>query len=571
MRVCRKILDDVRGEIRLTKRNIVTGKSEEFCFHNLIVTGFANKFCNGTNGNFLTTSSGEGASPAGLVVGDGTDAPSSSDTALTHQLFSVGVSSVTAVLSADCRTATATLVFTIPATASYVGTLAECGLTAGGTLVTHSLFEDAEGTPITIEKTDLDEITVTYVVYISSSGAAGAGGLIGSNGINCFAGDISYSWTWGTNYAYLKLSMKKFLLSYDADYVYSKNEFYADFAQAGPAAGYLAYPVTRFVQAHAYNDHFVQCILAIGQSGRVWMPLDVINLPDNDVMLQALLEDYTVGTGDGTETDFVPPIPAWLNGTETVYVDGIAKTRGVDYTCDCKHNLQGNPELFPLFHANIVSGNVGSHSGPYISQIYMTDNGTEVKRINGDTSNTRLVGYASRRNNMYNRTQMFLDNTHPFIFELLDDDGLITRSIDCIYLFTRFTNDENAASYDIVDLDVSDDKETWTSVLSGASGYKAGRSGDSPMSQSLTNGWVRYDLATPISARYWRLTVRMKSQYESYDSYHDSFGLILRHAGQPIHFTTAPAADARISMDCRIDRIWKDNQHVADVTATYTV
>lgn len=567
MKFTRHLNIKARGQIMVERRNIASGKIDKWEMHNLICTNFAAKFISGTNNAFLSSWSDGYTSAAGLACGDGSAEPSAADTALTHQLFTVACSSADGVISADCRTCSLTIVFDLPATASYVGNLTECGLLAEGTLVTHSLFEDAEGNPITIAKTDLDEIIITYVIHISSYGKSGACGIINNGGVPCLSGRYSSSWSWGDNSAGLKLSMRKFHLSYDAEYVYSQLEFWADFCAVVGSGDKLPFPLTRFIQNHAYNGHFVQCLLAIGHAGRGWMPLDAVLLPDTDVMLLATLEDYSVGTGDGSTTDFRPPIPAWLEDTEVVYVDGIAQVRNVDYTCDPAHNLQFNPELFPLFHANIIGGYIGTPGAPYVSVIWMTDNGTKVNRINSDNNNSRLVGYASRRNAVWNRTQICMDNNHPFIVEIQDSDALIRRDVDEIWLFTYYyTSAQDANNYDEVTLEASNDLTNWVTILDHVTGRNPTRTANTPYGQALDVGWVKYTLPTPADYKYWRISNHMGGTAN-----HDNFGLIMKHAGAPIHFVNAPRNEAVITMDCQIDRMWKDDKHVADITVTYTV
>lgn len=568
MRIKRKMLKAVTGVISITKRNIQTGEIEEYDCHNIICDTFKYRFTYGTNSTFLTYGSSDTPARCSLAVGDGSTTPAATDTALTHQLFTVEAQTdgVTTI-SADCKTATAKIKFILPANTSYVGNLKECGLVTGGFLVTHSLFKDAEGNPITIEKTDLDEVVITYIISITSNSANGAIGFAEAAGIKALAGNISYSWTGGTNYANIHAHVNKMHLSYDVNYVYVKNTYYEQIAQGNPgtqADPYIVVPVTRIAQQHNFNNHFIQSIALQGSHSDDKMPQDVFTLPDFDVMVQAELKDYLIGTGDGSTTDFTPPVPAWLANTEKIYVNDVLKTRGVDYTCDPKHNLQHNIELMPIFNANIISGHIGSSGigNQYVSTIYVSDNGTSIRRVK-DTTN-QLVGYAVAKNANRVFNQIYLTPSDPFILELADEDALLSNTVDTIYISTYWQDSSKSQyNYDEVTLEASDDLENWETILSNVTGRPDGVSATYPYSKPLSQ-WAKYTLATPVNKKYWRISIDMAGT-----SYHDYFGLLLMHEGAPIHFSTAPSVGDVIKMDCNIDRIWKDDQHVADVTLTW--
>jgi hypothetical protein len=563
MRIKRKMLKDVTGIISVTKRNIQTGEIEKYDCHNTICDAFKFRFTNGKASAFLTYDSRDSKFRCSLAVGDGSTTPTATDTALTHQLFTVKAQTdgVTTI-SADCKTATAKIKFILPANASYVGNLKECGLVVGDSLVTHSLFKDAEGNPITIEKTDLDEVVITYIISITSNSANGAIGFAEATGIKALAGIPSAS----TDYAQIHAHVNKMHLSHDANYVYVKKTYHEQIAQGNPGtqdAPYIVVPVTRIAQQHAFNNHFIQSIALTGCSSDEWMPQDVFTLPDFDVMAQAELKDYLIGTGDGSTTDFTPPIPAWLANTEKIYVNDVLKTRGVDYTCDPKHNLQHNIELMPIFNANIISGHIGKSGigNQYVSSIYIADDGTSIRRVE-DTN--ELVGFAVAKNANRDFNLIYLTPSDPFILELADEDALLSNTVDTIYISTYWQDSSKSQyNYDEVTLEASDDLENWETILSNVTGRPDGVREASPDSKPLSQ-WAKYTLATPVNKKYWRISIDMAGT-----SKHDNFGLLLMHEGAPIHFSTAPSAGDVIKMDCGIDRIWKDDQHVADVTLTW--
>ena len=88
-----------------------------------------------------------------------------------------------------------------------------------------------------------------------------------------------------------------------------------------------------------------------------------------------------------------------------------------------------------------------------------------------------------------------------------------------------------------------------------------------PHSYDLDNGWVKYDLPQAITAKYWRISAHMIGATQ----YHNRFGMVFLNAGQKIVFNNPPSSGAAITMDCQIDVPYKDDQHVVDLSLTYTL
>lgn len=568
MRIKRKLSTDICGTIEIFKKNVITQEQQLIKVHNIICTNFGYKFVHSSDsaGTFLTKG-------AHLVVGDGTTEPQFTDKALTHQLFNVTASEASNVISRDCKTITTTIIFTLPASSSFVGTLAECGLFIDSILITHSLFKDAEGNPITIEKTALDEIVITYIVSITNNTNLGVIGLANisnaPDGVKAIAGTYPSMGSIYDSNAYLYAIAEKKYLSHDDNYVYTKDTVTLSLASThspGSAAEqYLTFAVTRIMQDCIMNGHFLQGLLLVGAEGDKRLPLDVISLPDFDVMLQAELKDYAIGTGDGETTDFIAPIPSWLANTEKIYIDGVQQTRNVDYTCDSKHNLQNNIELQPLFNANIISGYISSTNPayPYIRSIYISDStDTKIVKARSSDSYNVLTGYAYKKDKGQNFENIYLTNEHPVILELADDDTLRSNEIDTIYVATYFRSKSlNPSWYDEVTLEASDDLTNWDLILDKVTDYVD--TSQIPKARPL-NKWAKYELPTSINKKYWRISMDMGGATQDH-----FLGLIFKRTGTPIKFTNAPAQNSIITMDCQIDRIWKDDKHVADVTATW--
>ena len=106
-----------------------------------------------------------------IAVGTGTGTVSASDTNLFNRLAIsyIGAPSTDNISILDEHSYS--IVRTITANeSSWIGDLTEVGLCTRdtlGTLCTHALFTDSEGSPIVIHKTNADRLTITTTVYIT--------------------------------------------------------------------------------------------------------------------------------------------------------------------------------------------------------------------------------------------------------------------------------------------------------------------------------------------------------------------------------------------------------------------
>lgn len=103
-----------------------------------------------------------------ISVGDGTGTMSLSRTTLFHRLIGKSVTEESSeVLSHTRFKRVVSVLFT---ELEAVGNLTEVGLCCGSTsIVTHALFTDSEGNPITIPKTNTDRLTITATVFAEYS------------------------------------------------------------------------------------------------------------------------------------------------------------------------------------------------------------------------------------------------------------------------------------------------------------------------------------------------------------------------------------------------------------------
>lgn len=582
------------GNIIFKMVNTSTGEATSYKVHNVCTAGIPVALTRGFRTQLFTPGpSGPYGNPVPVKfqVGSGTSEPSAADTALGSLMWQVEAATVNMVLNPTGTQLISTITFIVPADASYTGTFSEVGLMLESGLATHALLKDAEDNPFTITKTDLDQLTVTYVVTITVSGALDAPALSWVDGGNVgrirdltsqYVSDMSV-YRDGTAALYISARRRKIFVKNGMFYV--PVEITALHGITAAVMGdrttrTVVIPVTRLPAAsYVMNGHFifsaglVTCgtnsltpsIANITDQNR-FCPRDVINFPDHDVMPVATLREYAVGAGDGVATDFIPPIPAWLAETETIYIDGVAQTRNVDYTCDNLHNLQKNIELTPLFQSAIIDGHLGTPANyPYIGSIRCADK-SQIRRQG--TAEEYLACRVYQAATPHTYQWLYMTNDHPYIIEMPIGEINMSFAVATIYLWSYYAKDRNAANSDDFTIEYSSDGETWTTALNEVAGAASNHSTSHyPHSHDLDNGWVKYDLPQAITAKYWRISAHMIGATQ----YHNRFGMVFLNAGQKIVFNNPPSSGAAITMDCQIDVPYKDDQHVVDLSLTYTL
>jgi hypothetical protein len=323
----------------LELRNVKTGKVRTEETHNVILDQFfenlsyTNRFCSYCH------------------LGSGSGVPSSSDKLLFNKLFDVSRDrSKCKIEFINETTIVITAVYIFPASSSYVGTITELGV--GGSyydasqnssyLATHALVLDSEGNPISIEKTDLDELTVTVKFTITrQSWTTGQTfmmkhGWLGNEYNAIYGAPFASSSTY-TSIAVIREGWFADAISRSFEnpqtvqrLSYDRNSrtwsMYAEWSTQSTFTG--------FVNSIAFGNGYIDRYCGSGGY--------IILFPNQSIFPQRTLEGLALGTGDGITTDFSPSIPAWVADTEVVYKNGVALTRGVDYLVDNSPNLAKN-------------------------------------------------------------------------------------------------------------------------------------------------------------------------------------------------------------------------------------
>lgn len=159
----------IKTEYTLTLRNTLTGQKRSIKTHNTLTTygiydlvGHLPYFANGYTCSVST-----------VYFGTGSGTPAVSDTAMFTPAFSAGTGDANVkrsfgdmeVISENERKFNVT--FVIPPSDSYSANITELGLAGGGHLYTHAMIMDSEGNPISINKTNIDELTVSVDFYVT--------------------------------------------------------------------------------------------------------------------------------------------------------------------------------------------------------------------------------------------------------------------------------------------------------------------------------------------------------------------------------------------------------------------
>ena len=554
-------IKEVMGSFQIEKLNVKTG--EKWCSNkqcNLLTENFHKALGtseNGMSGKFLNQ----------LYIGDGSREPQESDTALTHKLWDVSINSSQVKISYDLHTITCTAKYIIPASGSYVGTISEVGLYASLGLVTHSLLKDAENHPYSINKTDLDQLTIIYTITmqintINKIIIDPVKRLCTWNGVE-FAQFCFYEATYYTGCASLTF-LKSFLwkgnlierfTSSNSARVQSSTiscslpfsaptQYRAGVCTYNAADRTLSVPRRRVLVDSWLNGHFINMVCPFGHSGNT--PTLQMIMPNPAVFPVATLTDYSIGEGDGVTTDFIPPIPMWIKNSEEIYIDDVLQVRDVDYTVDNFHNCQNNFELLPSSHMMLIEGLVTTSNYPWLCSS---------SDMNLD-SNLAIDNYSTvidPEDVKPGGQKLAIDYKGENVFYMFGEEDLgLDSTVSEAYLTTP-----NRASSNPVSLAYSNDGETWTTLLNEV------RFDECTLSRTPLSSLTKHEFE-PIKAKFWKVTIRNNSPTLPINS----FGIVLKHSRQPLRFNNPPAAGSIIKMNCQIDRPFKDENHVLDVVGT---
>lgn len=449
-----------------------------------------------------------------IFLGTGTGTPVITRTSLFNTLCYISATTVETVKAYPTSYVRKKIVLS---PSQYVGSeITEVGFgytNSSGALVTHSMLKDSEGNQIAILKTDTDVLTVYATFYCTINPAV----------------DGSYVLPSVDNNAIIPAIISD---TYSFDYMYLGAE--QDMAKSDDLR--LGSIVSRSCSVAAdttnYRWNFTATRLNYNEGGEhmfssVGIPnIAAWKLPNTDIFPYVPLKNIPVATGDGETTDFDVPIPLFLEDSESIRVNGVTMERGVDYTINHRANNPEYNELCDCCNPDVVTRTGGYNAGTsYLKNPFMVWGKTEADRRRG------------------------VNKANPLIFDFGE-----VRQFNRIK-FPTSTLSANYSSYGGYNtgmgIDYSLDGTNWTNVYTAAS-------------QSCSAHTADIKLSTPVTARYWRLTVTDSSGYGA--GVYPNLAIFYHDPG--LKFTTPPAEGAAIEMDCTLDRPIKNENWVLDFSCS---
>jgi len=521
----------MRGDYTITvKRH---GKViQEENFHNLFTTGFISKLIYNHTAYFNY-----------CQLGSGSTAPSSSDTALTSRLWGVAYSTHEIDnTSADGLSRTWKYTYKFPANSSYVGTIREVGLSHSNAspypINTHALIVDAEGQPISINKTYIDEVIITAKITLTrpswQSGQTWSfmsGPLSKSDlqsilvpAINNINKYVLLSADWCPEYRPAKPCQYTTLL---AGLRYSNGTLMCSAEFSGDAMYYYYDSKS----GEKFKDYVNSLLLGSCSSFSDNDPFHWVTppyrllLPNADVFPVTTLEGLALGTGDGSTVDFAPEVPVWLANTEIVYKNGSPLTRGVDYFVD---NLGNVSKYWSVMLGNFVAEIDAKIVVNNQANIWGTDECSAESNTNYDI-NSPVVYADSPIILKYGTSFAFSNKVNYFVLGTWTANASIPAGAALVFYYS------------------TDGGSTWTEfgrISHNSAGTAFADTTEHTLATPITGiTHVKIALENTDTAAYVRMTAR-----------NGRFGYVGDYA---IRFASAPADGDVLTIDINVDRPWK--------------
>lgn len=499
--------------------------------------------------NIATSNIVNATHSSSLSIGSGSGTPSSADTKLFNHKWNISASVVSHVQNIGEDGASMNMTYIVPATTSYVAVITEVGMGEPNSIYTHAMLVDAEGNPISIIKTENDELTINvtlelytsttlpltmdFAPFVSVSRKPTLAALLLSHIVNShryitvLTGDDDKS----TNYRsalMLSICPRNLLLPYRTH-------------SSGVDPEYLPFNGNKSMMRkelvgnlrcrnNSFNTHYyryLQFSLAWYYSGYTHVSIPMaLDLKNPDIFPPQLLSNIAIGVGDGSTAEFACPLNYFKKDTEVIYKNGVALTRGVDYTIDNESNKDCLPELMHILYPDdaeikITSGPGVQASGPNLQ--FLAE------------ANVTPPSYATYD---YSKVCTAFNAEYPLHF-----DWGVARKVNCLkgVVHVRYAK--------TLHVEYSTDNATWDT----AAILDVQNSSTSSIKQYNVD--VSWD---PIEARYWRIRVERygtstSSNHIAYFSTGGAAAYLGYSNPRGIVFTTPPAETDVLTMDCYLD------------------
>lgn len=539
----------IKTEYSLTLRNTLTGEKRSITTHNTLTTYGIYDLV----GHLPYFSNGYTCSVSTVYFGTGSGTPAVSDTAMFTPAFSAGTGDSNVkrsygtmeIISENERKFNVT--FVIPPSDSYSANITELGLAGGGHLYTHAMIMDSEGNPISINKTNIDELTVSVDFYVTR------GDISESELVFSFGGNVLIDSYHFFEYSYSYYSYQSCLELTDAaniDYLFKPCQ------KAGDSAAWkdTTYSMSGCRFSTSNSPEMYVNMVAFSYSRPedaltdVEMPSFAFRFPNAKLFPQRTLTGMSLGKGDGSTKEFLPVLPVWVKDTEVIYKNGNALTRGVDYTCD---------------HLGNARRMQGITQGTFFKKLLQYSD--EIPQANySDQYGFFIPGTKQKVANGYSDKGPSINESTPMIISYMTDP-LLGNSINTIVPGTwtctkpnDYSSKKEIPEGTVLTYSVSEDGNTYTDVLSLPISCSYNESFSDTTDHKLDKDYVMNYLKISIK---WPDGTRDKDTLGLYQAVGDSQ---FCHRGSGIVFTNAPAANDVLTMDAAIDRPWKSSDYIFD-------
>ena len=522
-------------------------------FHNIITDGAKRMiaYTTGTNETFERTFLSDIF--YNLRCGSGTATPVMTDTDLTSPMWDFFSPEVRSDITwPEPHTLRASATYTIPANASYVGTVTEIGLFARGAvnwpgssirpgrdaMCAHALLTDSEGQVISFAKTDLDilKITVTVELTMNSNSAD----FTVFNHPYPLVKFVEKDASWGgIKWPYGAFEVRRFgaditdntpIASYGAPVVIDQAFGDQSSLRGTNTSERLGvdWPKSRLTSDIVTSETYYQGLAITGLGG--W------KLPNENIFPAYSIKNIPIGTGDGSTKAFTSPLSYFKKDTDKVYKNGTLLTRGVDYTLYHCNNAKHLPEISNIHGVLPKTVSYAGEPGkfyPNPGYPFLVGN-----RQPGNAAQQATLG----------RVYSF-NSSAPILFNYYEPVTLNYLNGNNVKTFN--TGNSAGASVATYTLYYSDDGEQYTEAASATGST--------------------FDVSfADITAKYWKLTTTTGSNYKGWygDFLESNSFLTVGYSDPYITFTEAPAEGDELTMEVEMDIIMKNSNFVVDAEAS---
>lgn len=532
-----------------------TGKvKKEGVFHNIPTDGFMSSLLGIGKGYISPATHQYALAVSSLAVGSGTTEPAYNNSGLANRLWTVSATSRN-FKWLDEYTGQVTAIFTFPATTDYIGTITEVGLynwqyvysssvftstvdNPAAMLCTRALLTDSEGQLISFEKTALDILQVTVIVEMSLRSTSETFGIFKYPYIikETLNGNSYATHNGGGNFANYYGNMNLLRFNHDVErlIINSSGTTLEQAVSATPNAyyddtsAYIEYPVARLLSTVQTSIRYYKAVAIPG--------IGFWRLPNENILPTFTITDIEIGTGDGVTTQFTNPLNYFKKDTEVIYKNGVALTRGVDYTINNAGNKDCLPEVTEL--AGI----------PKVTSAAKTTTTLTQKPLFIPTVVSGSPSYLAERFDM-SVTALCFSNANPLFIEYPE-----AVTMNCMKCTGNLRNMNGTNGYNNIPsgtkffIDYSDDGITYQEL------------GSATLIEA--NGPFTIDFAD-TTAKYWRLRTSYSDIVSIYGG--TEYYMTLNRKDPYIVFTEAPADGDVLTMDVGMDIIMKNDKFIVDL------